>query len=241
MLSYLDGVCHKTNNTFWFMHNDTEEYDEPHPNDVAHDLIARLLIAVVAKEVDSVCLRGDVGEDDAGAQQHHAELDARTTCLASPAMDVDARRDGKQAFNVVGVDEQVWSFYEDVEKKAGWIANATIAPAPKKAKKQHGPPTAAPVPPVAPVLGNIGLGVVLKQGWIQLEVLGTYKDIGTITCWIDADAPASGNTCLIDALWDDKYSMSRFFYMRANVKSGQHTLWCRSDGRKFKILSIASC
>merc|ERR1712217_71438 len=200
---------------FWGLKNvEIVDWDGPHPNEISHDLIGRIILSALASEVDSICLHGDFGEEpkpiiDTG-------LSARTMCLAKPITDLDTIRDGRSAFILEGIDNATWVFRADRKGKAGWVANEGVS-------------------------GKIGFTLATHKGSIQVEVLGTYENIGSVTCWLDEAEPHIGNECRLDGLWRDKVSLSRFYYMRTSLPSGRHILWCRSDRQKFKIISLLTC
>merc|ERR1712151_1469152 len=100
-----------------------------------------------------------------------------------------------------------WKFEEDVPGKPGWIATG---------------------------VADIEFAVSTHSGWLQMEFLGTYKDIGSAIVWIDVKEPGEWDSvsmskapsCQIDGLWNDATSQSRFSLMR--VLPGDHVVHLRS-------------
>eukprot|EP00415_Alexandrium_ostenfeldii_P001142 UN1142 len=76
-------------------------------------------------------------------------------------------------------------------------------------------------------------------GWIRLDYLSTYENIGSITCWVDGISPEQG--CSVDAIQDAEFSVVRSAYIGLPGGLGTQLLQCRSNGGKFKVLGIASC
>lgn len=220
-LSYTEAVC-GLGRTFWVA---TPDHDMPgnadmvdvgfpwHPGDMTHDVVARLVLWGFAQEMDGVCARGVAGGEHLRSQ----DLDPWVQCLARPTTHLTSTMGGAAALVPVEKDTSVWSFGEDVPGKPGWLAAA------------HGTP------------GDIAFPVRTAEGLLQVEFLGTYEHIGSMTCWLDAGEPSQGNSCRLDGLWRERVSMSRFAHMRTGLPPGQHILRCRSDGAKFKLLGLAAC
>merc|ERR1719284_992778 len=101
------------------------------------------------------------------------------------------------------VDPRVWKLYEDVPGKPGWIASPKAA-------------------------GKITFEMNSSQGWIALEVLKTYENIGSAVCWLDAREPGPGNECHVPGLWPERSSQSVVAFMRTFLPAGRHELSCRS-------------
>lgn len=133
-------------------------------------------------------------------------------CLSKPTTYHHANH-GKETF--APASNTTWNFEEDVPGKPGWIARGEA---------------------------DIEFKVTTQSGWLQMEFLGTYKDIGSATVWIDAKEPGKWDSmsmgkslsCRIDGLWDDTTSQSRFALMKAFP--GDHVVHLRSKGPKFKLL-----
>jgi len=140
----------------------------------------------------------------------HAQVDPRSDalqCLSKPTTYHHAAH-GKEAF--APVSSTAWHFKEDVPGKPGWIAIGAA---------------------------EIQFAIATHTGWLQLEFLGTYKDIGSATVWIDASEPKY--YCQVDGLWNDASSQSRFSLMK--VAPGDHVVHLRSKGPKFKLLGLSAC
>jgi len=150
-------------------------------------------------------------EGISGVDHPAARSDPVSSCLAAPLRAYTVYI--KQDFVPVAKGE-AWEFTEDVRGKPGWI-----------------------VPKSAPS-SEITFGITTRVGWVQAEFLGSYENIGKADVWIDS---YSTTTCLLDGLWDQRISQSRFSLMKVNLPPGNHTLHFRSRGDKFKILGIVTC
>jgi len=230
VVSFSEAVC-PAGHTFW-NHDTLDEAGYslpdpgpiPHPGLMTHDLVSRLILAAFLDALEGACETiseaGEAAHEAArDAPAHPAPpldaLDVRTLCLAEQTHTALHSDDG--SMRSVGRANAVWNFYEDVPEKPGWIANSSGAPA------------------------DIAFDIGIAQGWIQLEILKTYENIGSVVCWLDAQAPSPGNACRVDGLWESRTSIQSFVYLRAVAPAGRHTLSCRSNGKKFKLMSITSC
>jgi len=213
-LSYADAVCH-TGRTFWMREGQNVDEDGlQHPGSLTHDILARIVRGALLVEMDAVC------QDGAGGMDHPQDLVDKvgnhTKCLANPSTFYQSLG-GQAAFVPVSHDHHVWTFREDVPGKPGWIAGTT----------HRG--------------GDISFSVETRSGWIQVEFLGTYENIGYVTVWLDDEAPAEVDSCTLDGFWPERTSQSRFALLRTGLAPGRHTLKLRSHGAKFKLLGVASC
>uniref|UniRef100_A0A7S1WG32 SGNH hydrolase-type esterase domain-containing protein n=1 Tax=Alexandrium catenella TaxID=2925 RepID=A0A7S1WG32_ALECA len=216
MLSYTEGVCHS--NRTWWMNEfaSTDSKGGPHPGVITHDLLARMALGFFLQELNHVCSHGVEGEDFAGGAQ--VKLGDHIQCLMQPTSAFNSINHSA-SFQASYQDEGAWNYGEDLPgKPSGWLAGRGI-----------------------PQAGNLGFNVTLKKGWIQLEYLGTYQKIGYVDVWLDDQRPTEHNGCAVDGLWADHTSMSKFTLLKANVSPGNHTLWFRSNGGKFKLLSVTAC
>eukprot|EP00413_Alexandrium_margalefii_P009454 CAMPEP_0204538504 /NCGR_PEP_ID=MMETSP0661-20131031/16051_1 /ASSEMBLY_ACC=CAM_ASM_000606 /TAXON_ID=109239 /ORGANISM="Alexandrium margalefi, Strain AMGDE01CS-322" /LENGTH=331 /DNA_ID=CAMNT_0051545089 /DNA_START=9 /DNA_END=1004 /DNA_ORIENTATION=- len=136
--------------------------------------------------------------------------DPVSSCLAAP---LRAYSRYLPDFVPVAKDE-AWEYIEDVKGKVGWI-----------------------VPESAPS-SEIAFDVTTRVGWVQVEFLGSWTNIGTADVWMDSSSMA---TCLLDGLWDQRVSESRFSLMKVGLPPGNHTLHFRSRGGKFKLMGVVSC
>jgi len=181
-----------------------------HPGAFTHDVIARIVTVSLLQRAAGVCA-APISQVD-----HPKEVrpDSTTECLLNPVTfySVNPVRQGVDPFAPVAHD-RAWIFEEDVPGKPGWIARAS-EPA-----------------------GEISFTVGTKVGWLQVEFLATYEHIGSVSLWLES---STSETCLLDGLWTDKSSQSRFALMKVG-SAGNHTLHFRSQGEKFKLLGIITC
>jgi len=161
----------------------------------------------------SLLLQMDIvsSEGISGMDHPVVQADPVASCLAAPLRSYSAT--GRGGFPSAAKDG-AWVLTEDVKGKPGWI-----------------------VPESAPS-SEIAFLVTTQVGWVQVEFLGSYANIGKADVWIDS---YSTTTCLLDGLWDQRISQSRFSLMKVNLPPGNHTLHFRSRGDKFKILGIVTC
>eukprot|EP00421_Protoceratium_reticulatum_P023139 CAMPEP_0168398138 /NCGR_PEP_ID=MMETSP0228-20121227/21424_1 /TAXON_ID=133427 /ORGANISM="Protoceratium reticulatum, Strain CCCM 535 (=CCMP 1889)" /LENGTH=523 /DNA_ID=CAMNT_0008411631 /DNA_START=13 /DNA_END=1582 /DNA_ORIENTATION=+ len=117
------------------------------------------------------------------------------SCLAQPLTSLSAL-DGESSFPSL-VRSDGWWFGEDVAGKPGWLARFP---------------------------GDIAFTVSTRSGWVQVEYLGTYKDIGCVAMWLDDGSPGPGNACILNGLWSDTTSRSKFSLVMSNLPAGNHTL-----------------
>jgi len=211
--SYLDGVCHE-GHTFWVLRG-ADMYDDTHPGQVTHDLIARMVVGIFAQEVDGVCAGGEIGEETQ-AVGAGVGVSAPARCLARPLTDALAKRDGRGGFILAGIDKAAWAWRGDIKL---WRQGFGATPG---------------------RVGDIGFIVATGQGYIQVEYVGSPR-ADHVTCQVDEREPRPGNSCTLPGWWPSDVPQSRFFYMKTNRPPGQHVLWCRSDGKSFKIWGIAAC
>lgn len=210
-VSYPEAVCDAWNQTFWHL---TPGKPMAHPNITTHKLIARVMMDVFYLEMQHVCEHG-IGRGEVAAPSTNVFLSASEKCLSEPETDLDAM-DGEARFVPADRNASVWQFFEDHPNKPGWIATGEG------------------------VSGDISFGINTRQGYIQMGVLGTYEHIGDVVCWLDSVDPHRGNSCRMSGLVAERVSTPQFMSMRA-TSGGHHLLRCRSDGRKFKILSLKAC
>ena len=90
------------------------------------------------------------------------------------------------------------------------------------------------------------LGGVQKSA--KVEYLSTYNNIGSASCQIeDLSGRIISPVSRLNGLWDKHMSMSSQATFFANMtqlardSKGIAAFRCRSEGKKFKILSISSC
>lgn len=221
IISFPEAICH-TNRTWWIIQGQGQDakIDDYHPGDITHDLIARTVLAALAAEVDRVCERGAIGAIQDYPPVNALGNVAQRDCLKDPATKYApgaSRRRHAGPFPALHSDDAL-SYKEDVPgKPKGWIAD-----------------------PSGEVC-DVSFSIVTQQGWLQVEFLGSYSNMGAIECWLDADSPSAGNRCVVDSQWAYNASLARFAYMKTGLGAGEHTLHCRSDGQKFKLLALTSC
>mmetsp|Transcript_79841 Transcript_79841/g.226380 ORF Transcript_79841/g.226380 Transcript_79841/m.226380 type:complete len:475 (+) Transcript_79841:69-1493(+) len=190
-----------------------DAFQQVHPGDATHDLVARTVLGAFLNKMESVCAHGGPKGLDYPKLAPRSEA---LQCLSKPTAYHHAMY-GKEAF--APASNTTWKFEEDVPGKPGWIATG---------------------------LADIEFAITTHSGWLQFEFLGTYKDIGSATVWVDTSEPGKWDTvsmpkplCQIDGLWDDHTSQSRFSLMR--VAPGDHVVHLRSKGPKFKLLGLVAC
>lgn len=215
MISYTEAVC-RSNRTWWMMEfKDVEAKGSPHPGVITHDLLARVALGFFLGELEHVCSKGVGGEDF--KQGLEAQLDSHIQCLMQPSTVYNA-----SSFKPSVVDDDAWFFGADVPgKPQGWIARS------KDAEPESKP-------------GNLVFNVETRSGWIQMEYLGTYQNIGFVDVWLDDHVPHNDG-CQVDGHWADHTSQSKFSLLKTGLGPGNHTLWIRSNGGKFKLLGITAC
>lgn len=216
-ISFSNAVC-PAGHHYWILQGDYHELEEgkedPHPGDITHDLVARTIMAKISNEINNMCMQGATGTDFYIGTGLVRES---TRCLMTP-LTVLSPSSGT-LFPDLKHDINVWYFGEDVPGKPGWIANPTNS-------------------------SDSGISFVLnvtKGGWVRLEFLATYENIGAVTIWMDDDSATTGNECIVNGLWSDHSSQAQSVVMQATLPSGQHVVHVRSDGNKFKILGLSSC
>lgn len=111
-----------------------------------------------------------------------------------------------------------WNYTEDSSGKPGWIA-AEGAP--------HD---------IVFAMNTSGS----DHSAVLMEYLFTYEHVGSIQCWLDAD---DKHNWTVNALVQAHVSLSDVLVMElpTSTSHGTHEFHCRTDGRKFKILSLRSC
>jgi len=82
---------------------------------------------------------------------------------------------------------------------------------------------------------TITFPIHVNHGQLTIEFLSTYDNIGSAYCSIDAE-----DLCEIQGFWNHKSSQSNFATLHTSSK-GQAQVTCKSDGHKFKIISISTC
>lgn len=119
---------------------------------------------------------------------------------------------GPDSFPAI-VEDASWSYAEDVPNKPGWISRVNST-------------------------GRIIFTLQTDIGKVAIEYLQTYTDVGTAVCWL-----GMGAMYTLDARIDQRVSVSTVGIISSDVKEGLQTqnLTCRTDGQKFKILSVKSC
>lgn len=240
LISLSEAVCH-TGRTWWIPQgklDDATENGPAHPGAITHDLVARTVIGALLLEADDVCEhRGPRGDDYPAPSDVVPESEeAALQCLQHPwtfkvggagvlAKNVQWHPDVAVRDRVIPLakaasstnPQKSWHYGVDVKgKPGGWLATV-------------GAPS-----------GVIEFPVRTYAGWIQIEFLKTYENIGSIKCWTEYH-DLSSNACDIDGQWASHVSMPGFYYMKTKLGPGVHQLRCKSDGRKFKITSIIAC
>lgn len=135
------------------------------------------------------------------------------------------------------VTKGLWSFYEDVRGKYGWIINPTAEQIAQHTEEDLRVSFALAV-------GGSGL--------ITIEYLTSYHGMGSVSMWLDDD---KGREQTIQGFTSDCYSVSNSLVLRA--PEGNHTLHARLlpkkevykttspfdifEGNKFKVITIATC
>lgn len=114
--------------------------------------------------------------------------------------------------------ERVWYFGEDRPGKPGWLAREGRA-------------------------GTVTFNVTTAAGpyaAVLLEYLTSYENMGRATCWLDGD---NDRGVSLNALRAARVSLTDTGVVAfiEGSKPGLHKLHCKSDGRKFKIVSLRSC
>jgi len=223
-ISYPEAVC-GSGRTFW-MHEGKKDADEnelQHPGALTHDLFARVVRGVLLQEMDEVCASGVHGSD------HPSDLADKVgnhiQCLARPLTYLSAER-GAEHFRPTSDIGGRWRFGEDVPGKPGWLAEGGFVGDTKLAVERD---------------GEISFDVWTQEGWVQVEFLGTYENIGFVSVWLDDEEPRDDNSCHLDGFWLEHSSQSRFSLMKTKLAPGAHSLKIRAYGMKFKLLGIATC
>jgi len=211
-LSYKEAVC-SSGRAFWMREKEDVDLGIQHPGSITHDLIARMVRGVLLQETMDVCEHGARGADY--PRRGFDGLDHHVRCLMRPSTLYSAQH-GRAVFKPTSLAKD-WVFREDVKGKPGWISG----------DRTKG--------------GDISFKVETHSGWIQVEFLGTYEDIGHVTVWLDDWEPTHLNSCNLDGYWPDHMSQSRFALLRTGLRPGNHSLKLRSYGTKFKLLGIAAC
>jgi len=124
------------------------------------------------------------------------------------------------------VEGSIWKFTEDVFGKPGWVADGGDVASGKAVINRR---------------GEISFDITTHSGWIQVEYLGSYENIGFVSVWLDKKEPIEENSCRLDGLWLEHSSQSRYSLMRTTLAPGNHTLKFRAYGMKFKLMGIAAC
>jgi len=139
--------------------------------------------------------------------------DATTRCVVNPAYAAYAD-DGESKFTPVS-HTSGWHFGEDHAGKPGWLAEAN--------GDQH----------------EIVFDILISKA-VHIEYLRSYDNIGSATCNLEG----STEPLKLEGLWDTCASLSDHSVMelaKPTKKPATKRLRCKSDGGKFKILSILSC
>lgn len=150
----------------------------------------------------------------------------------------------------VSANSSKWRLGADRPGKYGWIANEEpqIPLVPKVNKVHRRWPTLKQYGRYAELKpGEIVFLVRLTGGLIFLEYLSSYENIGSATCQLeDMEQNPLGAAVKIDALWSEKVSITTRVTLEAEkiprLRRGFNAaVRCTEDGKKFKLLGIASC
>lgn len=128
------------------------------------------------------------------------------------------RRDSEEQGDAFIIEEEGWQFARDLPTKPfGWLVPANVSEGSTIAFKVD----------------------ASEGGWIRLDYLSTYENIGSVTRWAGGFKREHG--CLIDAILKGSFSVERSAYIGLPSKSPATSLTCSSNGGKFKVLGLASC
>jgi len=192
-----------------------------HPNATTHDAVARMLVGALGLEMERACEAGGLQVPDHAAPAQRLQDAPFSRCL----------RFYKKTFTDFTLFDKSEEVAPFVEGHDGW----------QFARDLPTKPFGWLVPSGSPAGETIDLRVnASRRGWIRLDYLSTYDDIGSVTCWVDGVDPAQG--CFINALMARSgFSMLRSAYIGLSGSLEAALLRCRSNGGKFKVLGIASC
>lgn len=229
VLSYPDVACELPDRdkpdpglshlTFW--HSETN-WGPQHPTCGVHAVWAHMVFQYLTALQHEACTGAGGYKAAATAQPRRKAsmaLSEEQRCFLAPRTHLSP----ENGFPAVTSEHSAWAFGEDVRGKPGWIANwnGTSGDA------------------------DIGFDVELALGFVRLEYLSTYTDVGSVTCWIQGEENGKPGRLTINARWEHaNVSLSNWAQLRASAGShGKRRVWCRSDRkhRKFKILSLMSC
>lgn len=196
-------------------------HDINHPTCDTHSLSAHLFMQYLGSMKHSACspshwylqtAASEVSEEVAKT----AVLTETQQCVLHPLTYLSADK-GFPANSSSG-----WRFFEDVTGKPGWIA----------------------VPQKLHFKGSrdIVFDVYLHSGIVMISYLSSYKQTGSVTCWIEGEE--SQSRLEIDGHWEAQMSLSSTATLRGSAESCRAAqVRCRSAkaDEKFKILSLSSC
>lgn len=83
---------------------------------------------------------------------------------------------------------------------------------------------------------EIAFTVKTHIGRVILEFLMTYEDIGNATCSV-----GGGRAVVVSGAHMERVSVSGFATLISEPRAGVHSMTCRTDGNKFKIISLRAC
>merc|ERR1711941_265302 len=126
--------------------------------------------------------------------------------------------DAPKRFPVASVNESAWYFGMDRPGKWGWIAN---------------PGHPGDIAFHVDIAGNAGSSIIL-------EALASYANIGSVQCQLDDSSELRWT--LNGTVPGSKSSQAKLWsFSTEGVQPGNHLLRCRSDGMKFRMISVHSC
>ncbi|CAE7560173.1 unnamed protein product [Symbiodinium natans] len=268
MVSYADVACDMpalgrssaSRSKVPFLYTYANE-DAHHYGCGVHFIQAQSVHAFLHKLLRDSCIEGDqatlsgAAAEDAALQQLQANSLSQVERCQTELQSYMSYLDHRGFPALVGADS-TWQFGADSRAKYGWIANwkpqgnetGNVTDAPRL------PMRAKPVAathyaqfddlPATDIVFIIHLGI----GGVLVEYLSTYNNIGSASCQVeDLSGRIISQVSRLNGLWDKHMSMSSQAVFFANMtqlardSKGTAAFRCRSEGKKFKILSISTC
>lgn len=250
VFSYSDAVCEALPRGGPFILNGSIPYWRPgrgragpqHPSCDTHEVIAHLAAEFLSQEIGKICRNPMwsppskppliVTDSSMGAEAETNPWNVSFSCLLRFTSIYEASAEGPSLL-VMAQQRQNSSYgslsLEGPERFRGWVADASWV----YAEDVKGKPGWISLPGMT---GAIAFEVSTRIGDVIVEYLTTYVGTGTAFCQL-----GDGHELVLDARIVQKVSVSAFSRLHAEPSNGVYNLTCRSDGRKFKLLSIRAC
>merc|ERR1712048_1169644 len=204
-----------------------------HPNCSTHSKIGHLVADYLSQRSMETCYKGEAfGDEFSGialkpvTQYRCASLPLTTLYTYTVGDDANGGLwnetlgllDAPLRFPAASVNNSAWYFGMDRIGKWGWIAN---------------PGHLGEIAFHVRTDGNAGSAILV-------EALGSYANMGSTQCQLDNNSALRWT--LNGSVPQVKVSQAKLWRLSTErVQPGKYLLRCRSDGRKFRFISVRSC